>query len=419
MALTETQIRAARCPVGRLELLMPDGNGLFFVVGSGGATSWRARFTVDGKQTKQSLGDYPRLTLAQARKKCVELKEHVVAQGDASASPTYTLNQIYEEWYEHWSPDKAARTSFYVVRRYDSHVRNVIGNKAASSLKAAHFIDLCLAIEKNERPEVARRVLAICRQILRRGTVRGWIEHSVLGGVKDSDIFKPLKEINFARLPIDEMPAFMKAVSLYEGSTRIRLATRFVAYVFVRTGELQQAAWEQFDLTNALWIIPAGVMKSRRPHIIPLASQVVELLHQLRQANQLKYGADGVAPDRLLFPGDRDARKPISNNTILKVIEAVGYKHRMTGHGFRGVASTALNEIGVRSDVIEAQLAHVQEKVRGAYNHALYLAERRIMMQFWADALDGMRDSGVVPESLRSGALIRAVLTVAAPRDLS
>jgi integrase len=161
-----------------------------------------------------------------------------------------------------------------------------------------------------------------------RGTVRGWLPHNVLAGVSDSQVFRPAVEVNYARLSIDEMPAFYRALSLYDGSTRMRIATKLLAYTFTRNGELIQARWAQFDLDAALWIIPANVMKTRKTHLVPLASQVVLMLHRLKQANNLKYGQHGVEDSEFLFPGDRDSKKSISNNAILAVIHALGYKRR-------------------------------------------------------------------------------------------
>lgn len=406
MPLTDATLRGLRCPDGQAELTVADGHGLFAVAAANGKILWRGRFHHNGRQHKRMLGSYPQITLAQARRICREWRAEIEANPETFGGERRTLDDLYEDWYAYWSVDKAERTTCYAVARYNAHVRPVLGRRIATSLRTTDFVDLCLAIERRQRPEVARRTLMVCRQILARATIRGWLPYNVLAGVSDSKIFKPVKERNFARLPIDEMPAFLRALSLYEGSTRVRLATKLLAYTFVRTGELISARWSQFDLDAGLWQFSAS--KTGVRHIVPLAPQVVELLRKLQQANTLKYGAASTEPERYLFPGDRDSKVHISNNTILKVIEGIGYKGVMTGHGLRGVASTALNEAGFRPDVIETQLAHVQERVRGAYNHAQYLDERREMMTVWADAIDAMESSGVVPDGLRSGARLRA-----------
>jgi integrase len=150
--------------------------------------------------------------------------------------------------------------------------------------------------------------------------VRGWIPHNVLAGLKEHDIFRATREVNYARLELSAMPKFLRAVDAYDGSVRVRIATKLLALTFVRTGELIQAKWGQFDLKAALWTIPAETMKARRPHVVPLSPHVIALLALLREANEMKYGTAGLAPERYLFPGDRDAHTFISNNTILKLI---------------------------------------------------------------------------------------------------
>jgi integrase len=155
------------------------------------------------------------------------------------------------------------------------------------------------------------------------------------------------------------------------------------------------ACWQEFDLERAEWRVPANRTKSRREHLVPLSRQALEVLRTLQAAHGDTERCQG---DALLFPGERDRRKPMSNNTMLEALERLGYKGRMTGHGFRGVASIALSEMGFRPDLIEAQLAHVEEnRVRAAFNHARYSEERRELMQSWADFADAVRQSGQLP----------------------
>jgi len=175
------------------------------------------------------------------------------------------------------------------------------------------------------------------------------------------------------------MPALLRAIESYQGKNITRLAMKSLALTFVRTSELIEARWSEFDLDNARWDIPAERMKARNPHIVPLSRQAVQVLRTLRAMNE---GA-------LVFPGENDAEKPMSNNTILMALARMGYKGEMTGHGFRGLASTILHEHGWPHEHIELQLAHTQRNaVSAAYNHALYLDPRARMMQAWADYLD-------------------------------
>jgi len=172
-------------------------------------------------------------------------------------------------------------------------------------------------------------------------------------------------------------------MAVYDGTPYTRLALQMIALTFVRTSELIEARWEEFDLPAAEWRIPAARMKMRPPHIVPLSTQAVDALQCLQELRNLS---------SLVFPGERDHERPMSNNTILKALERMGYKGRMTGHGFRGVASTMLHEQGFDHTLVELQLAHQeQNQVSAAYNWATYLPERRKMMQWWADHLDRLR----------------------------
>jgi integrase len=182
------------------------------------------------------------------------------------------------------------------------------------------------------------------------------------------------------------MPELLRKIEAYQGSAFTRLAMKLMALTFVRTGELIGARWAEFDLEAAEWRIPAERMKMKTPHIVPLAPQTVEVLQALQTASG----------DRaLLFPGERDHEKPMSNNTILAALKRMGYAGRMTGHGFRGVASTILHEQGFAHHAIELQLAHQERNsVSASYNHATYLAERRALMLHWANHLDKLRKGG-------------------------
>jgi len=204
---------------------------------------------------------------------------------------------------------------------------------------------------------------------------------------------------NFARVGADELPELLRKMAGYDGSPYTRAALALLALSFVRTSELIEATWQEFDLDAAEWTIPPdrtgrkGAKGKRRPHLVPLSRQALEVLGTLK----LIRGADRCTGPALVFPGERDHEKPMSNGAVLMALKRMGYRGRMTGHGFRGIASTWANERGYRSDVIEAQLSHVPgDRTRAAYNHAAYLDERRELMQAWADYLDAVRQSGKV-----------------------
>jgi integrase len=194
--------------------------------------------------------------------------------------------------------------------------------------------------------------------------------------------------VNYARVDAKELPNLLRSIEVYRGTPVTRLAIKLMAVTFVRTSELIGAKWTEFDFEAARWDIPGERMKMRTPHIVPLAAQAVEVLETLQTLT---------GKSEWLFPGDRDSKKPMSNNTVLKALERMGYKGRMTGHGFRGLASTILHEQGCAHEHIELQLAHApRNAVSAAYNHALYLEPRAKMMQEWADFLERTQRGGKV-----------------------
>ena len=214
------------------------------------------------------------------------------------------------------------------------------------------------------------------------------LERNPASDVKPSDALRPRKKQNYARVDSKELPELLRKIEAYDGAARTRFAMKLMALTFVRTGELIGAKWPEFDLDEAEWRIPAERMKMGEPHIVPLSRQALEVMACLQSIR---------GRSEMVFPGDRDHDKSMSNNTILAALWRMGYKGRMTGHGFRGVASTVLHEMGFRHDVIELQLAHSERnQVSASYNWATYLPERRKMMQAWADVLDAARSTGKV-----------------------
>jgi integrase len=225
---------------------------------------------------------------------------------------------------------------------------------------------------------------------MRYAVAHGIIERNPAAEVKPGDVLKSRRKENYARIDGKELPELLRKMQVYDGAPQTRQALQLIALTFVRTSELIEAVWTEFDLDAAEWRIPKERMKMRTPHVVPLSTQAVDALRCL---NEIRNGSAYV------FPGDRNAAKPMSNNTILKALERMGYKHRMTGHGFRGVASTLLHELGWPHEHIELQLAHQERnQVSASYNWATYLPERRKMMQAWANHLDALRKgTKVVP----------------------
>jgi integrase len=259
-----------------------------------------------------------------------------------------------------------------------------------ASVTAPQLLAMAKAVESRGAVDIAKRSLQTCGQIMRYAVAHGVIDRNPAADVRPADALKPRHKTNYARLDAREVPDLLRKIEAYSGTPYTRLAMKLMAYTFVRTGELIGARWAEFDLAAAEWRIPEERMKMRTPHIVPLSPQAVEVLQVLQT----------LSGDRaLLFPGERDHEKPMSNNTILAALKRMGYAGRMTGHGFRGIASTVLHEQGYAHHLIELQLAHQErDAVSAAYNHATYLKERRAMLNDWADHLDRLRKGAdVVP----------------------
>ena len=247
-------------------------------------------------------------------------------------------------------------------------------------IKPGEVREAIVKIEKRGAADQAGRVLQRVKAVYRWAVIHERIASNPMLDLVLSEILKPREVQHRAAMADKELPEFLRKLDAYEGDPHTVHALRMVMLTATRPGEVRGARWAEFDLDAALWVIPPERMKMKTPHIVPLSPQAVEVLKVL---HTLSGGRE------LLFPGERDHSKPMSNNTILKALERMGYKGRMTGHGFRGMASTILHEQGYAHHAIELQLAHQERnEVSAAYNHATYIQQRTKMMQHWADYLD-------------------------------
>jgi integrase len=265
------------------------------------------------------------------------------------------------------------------MRRF-TNVFPHIGARPVSAIQAPELVTMMKAIASRDVNDLAKRALQTSSQVFRYAIAHGQATRNPATDIRPSDVLASIQKQNLARIDGKELPQLLRHIDGYKGAAMTRLAMKLMAMTFVRTTELIGARWVEFDLESARWDIPAERMKMKRPHIVPLSAQAVNLLkkQQLITSHSL-----------MLFPGERDHEKSMSNNTILKALERMGYKGRMTGHGFRGVASTLLHEMGFEHAHIERQLAHQErDVVSAAYNHATYVKQRTKMMQDWSDYLD-------------------------------
>jgi integrase len=404
MALTDTEIRRSK-PADR-PYKLSDGGGLHLLVTPTGGKLWRWKYRFDGAEKLMALGRYPEVVLADARERRDAARKRLANGIDPMAerkakktavlvATEHTFEKIAEQWLEHWRGNKSARHSATTQNRLKVNVYPVLGERPIAEVEPMELVQLAKGIEGRGASDMAKRILQIVGMVFRYAVAHGYSKRNPAAEIRPSDILKPTRKTNMARIDAKELPALLRSIEVYEGRQLTRLAIKLMALTFVRTSELICARWEEFDIDARRWSIPATRMKMKTPHIVPLALQAIEVLELLRTIS---------GNSELIFPGEQDSKKSMSNMTILKALERMGYKGRMTGHGFRGLASTILHEQDYNHDHIELQLAHApRNAVSAAYNHALYLEPRAIMMQDWADFLERTQRGGKVL-SFRSSA---------------
>jgi integrase len=398
MPLTDPAIRNAKA--GEKPVRLFDANGLYIEISPGGGKWWRFKYRYGGKEKRLSLGVYPEVGLKDARTKRDEVRK-LLADGVDPAQArklqklvkvdraANSFEAIAREWYQKQLHTWVSSHADDVLRRLESNLFPDLGRRPISEIEAPELLACIGKIEKRGAYDLAHRVLQVSGQVFRYGIASGYCKRDLSADLRGA--LTPHKAKNQPAVRPEELPTLLRAIDSYEeiGDLQTRLALQLLALTFVRTGEMIGALWEEFDTDNAIWVIPAERMKMRTEHIVPLAKQSLAIIEQLR-------GVCGGS--RFLFPG-RNRDKPISNNTMLFALYRLGYKGRMTGHGFRAVASTILNEQGYNRDVIERQLAHCESnEVRGAYNRAEYLPARTTMMQDWSDYLDKLKAGAEVIE---------------------
>ncbi|MEI2766954.1 MAG: integrase arm-type DNA-binding domain-containing protein [Nitrosomonas sp.] len=378
-----------------------DGQGLYLWVYEDGRKYWRLRYKIHDKEKSLSLGVYPVVGLKQARQLAqaerVKLTINIdpsidrqINKQKAKQAAANSFEAVSREWYTKQTHTWAATHSKDVLRRLEGNVFPYIGMYPIGTIEAPQLLNMIRIIEQRGSYDLAHRVLGVCGQVFRYGVSTGRCARDPSGDLRGA--LTPHKKKNQAAVKPEELPELLRAIATYErtGDRQTQLALQLLALTFVRTNELIGALWDEFDLNNGLWIVPATRMKMRNEHVVPLTQQTLNILAELKTI---------AGNSRYLLPG-RNPNKTISNNTLLFALYRLGYKGKMTGHGFRAVASTALNESGLFSpDAIERQLAHGEKnEVRGAYNRAEYLPERKRIMIWWSNHIEAMeKGAEVIP----------------------
>lgn len=406
MPLTNPEISNAKSLEKPYKLA--DSGGLFLLIQPNGSKYWRLKYRFVGKEKLLALGVYPKMTLAEARASRNMAKDLLKDGKDPSEEMSSkakkqknilradnAFESVALEWYQKQKNIWVAHHAADVKRRLEINIFPDLGKRPIAEIEAPDLLATVRKIETRGAYDLAHRVLAVAGQIFRYGIATGRCKRDPTPDLRGA--LTPHKKLHQAAVKSEELPDLLRAIANYDktGDKLTRLALQLLTQTFVRTNELIGAEWQEFDIESALWIIPAGRMKMKTEHIVPLSHQSISILEELRIIG---------CGSRFVFPG-RNRDKPISNNTLLFALYRLGYKGKMTGHGFRAVASTALNEMGFRPDVIERQLAHCERnEIRGAYNRAEYLPDRKRMMQTWGDYLDSIASGAkVLPFKAASG----------------
>ncbi len=414
MALTDTKVRAAK--PDEKAYTLTDSDGLFLYVHPNGSKYWRFRFRFGGKQHLMAFGVYPEISLADARERRdsarkqvalgIDPREHKKELKEEQLKEFNTFEKIARDWHatnKKWSEGHSHR----VLKSLEDNIFDAIGKRNIAELKTRDLLEPIKAVEMSGRLEVAARLQQRVTAIMRYAVQSGLIDYNPAQDMAGA--ISAGKRIHRPALELNRLPEFLQRIENYSGRLLTKLAVKLTLLVFIRSSELRFARWEEIDFTNAMWTIPSerqpieGVKfsyrgsKMRTPHLVPLSEQAINILKQIQQLS---------GDHELIFIGDHNPRKPMSENTVNNALRAMGYdtKTEVCGHGFRTMACSSLIESGIWSkDAVERQMSHQERNsVRAAYIHkAEHLEERRLMVQWWADYLDVNREKWISPFNYR------------------
>jgi integrase len=395
--LSEVQVRTAKPRKNPYKIF--DGGGLFLFVTPSGGKLWHLKYRFDQKEKKLALGTYPEISLAEARRRRDEARRQVAhgidpgavrkAQKQAGTEEKETFEVIAREWHEKFTPTWTPGHSITIMSRLERDLFPWIGHRPMMDIKAPELLTVLRRVESRGALESAHRIRTIAGQVFRYAVATGRAERDPSGDLKGA-LPQPREKHHAAITDPKEVTPLLRSLDGYEGHFVVKCALKLAPMFFVRPGELRNAEWAEIDLNDAVWNIPANKMKMKQAHIVPLCRQAVEILTELKKVT---------GSSRYVFPSGRSFARPMSNNAVNAALRRMGYdKGTMTGHGFRAMARTILDEIlHIRPDYIEHQLAHAVRDPNGrAYNRTTHLEERRKMMQTWADYLDGLKAGATV-----------------------
>jgi integrase len=373
--LTDAKCKGAKA--GDKPVKLFDGQGMFLFISPTGAKVWRLTYRIDGKAQTLVIGPYPAVSLAEARQKRDKVKAALRDGQDPKAAQKArkagrTLDDAHDAY---WGGRKDLSPSYLENERraYEMHVQPILGKRLIRDIGRPDVLDCLNQLDAKGKHDYVRKIRMWLAQVWDWAIEQGEATENPPRSIKPERAFGKRQVEHFAALEPREIPAFMERLAT-EGELQSVLALKLLALTWVRTNELRFMCWS--EVQGDTWIIPAGKMKRRRDHVVPLSTKALELLAILKpRAGRSEY----------VFPADHRPDRPISENAVLALIARMGYKGRHTGHGWRSVGSTWANEAGYPPDVIERQLAHVPgDSVRAIYNRAQYLDQRRAMLEAWA-----------------------------------
>jgi len=393
MRLRDTNIRRAK--PGPKPIKMYDGEGLYMLISPSGSRLWRMKYRYGGKEKLLSLGKYPEISLKAAR----DLRYQARKLLDDGQDPSYVKQQRrFNAFQEAENSFKSVALEFLVKKakvctekyvknmrqRLERNVFPYIGNRPINDIKPSELFSILDRIDNQGKVDTAHRVKQNCGEIFRYAVATCRAEYDPTASL--SRTLTPNRPKHLASIiEPKKVGELLRAIDGYKGQFITQCALKLAPLLFVRPGELRHAEWSEIDFEEAEWRIPAGKMKMKAQHIVPLSNQSIAILKELKQSTGNR---------QYVFPSIQSPKnRPMSENTVNGALRRLGYERdEMTGHGFRSMASTLLNEHGWNRDAIERQLAHAErDSVRAAYNYADYLPERRKMMEWWADYLDRLK----------------------------
>ena len=398
MALTDAKARNAK--PGPKQVKLFDGDGLFLLVTPAGGKCWRFKYRFGGKEKLLAFGTYPEVSLSEARKRREEAREQVAKGIDPGAvrkalkaanaeSAANSFEVVAREWIGKFKSVWAEANTETVTRQLENNAFPWIGQRPIAEITAPELLAVLRRMESRGVLESAHRVRTSCGQIFRYAIATGRADRDIAADLRGA-LASPKKKHLAAITDPTKVADLLRSIDGYEGSLIVKSALRLAPLVFVRPGELRKAEWSEIDLDAAEWNIPAEKMKMKQPHLVPLSQQAVDILREL---HPLTGGG------RYVFHCTRSVTRPMSDMALSAAIRRLGYEQgEMTPHGFRAMARTILDEVlQFRPDFIEHQLAHAVRDPNGrAYNRTAHLAERRKMMQRWADYLEGLKSGAKV-----------------------